>query len=262
MRIITGCSRSGTSFLCQLLDALGANFGGADELIRGDEWNTRGYFENKAVNTLNHRLLFGGWSDPKLWVDHMWPRKERLLRLRKLSALAMSPMVSRPRLIEKRGEEHRDEISAFTEPLHDRCVKDPRFCYLMQPWCAHGNVQSVLFALRHPAESSASMARMARIPLPLARMGWLDSIRRFWDSPPERPIHIVDYNAFFDPERAIDACRPLFKFLDIDFDEPYAQKALDQCLDPVLRTQTAPARALPRDIDSAYRDLLERANGS
>ena len=48
MRIITCCSRSGSSFVCQLLHELGANFGEPDKLVKPDEWNKKGYFEDRS----------------------------------------------------------------------------------------------------------------------------------------------------------------------------------------------------------------------
>ena len=57
MRIITCCSRSGSSFVCQLLHELGANFGEPDKLVKPDEWNKKGYFENRSINKINHELL-------------------------------------------------------------------------------------------------------------------------------------------------------------------------------------------------------------
>ena len=54
MRIITCCSRSGSSFVCQLLHELGANFGEPDKLVKPDEWNKKGYFENRSINKINH----------------------------------------------------------------------------------------------------------------------------------------------------------------------------------------------------------------
>lgn len=257
MRIITGCSRSGTSFICQLLDGLGADFGSGEELMAADEWNPRGYFENKAVNTLNHRLMFGAMSDPRLWVDVLWPRDPRI-RVRKLSTLAISPALTRDRQIEERAAARAHEIADLSEANRGRCVKDPRFCYLMKPWLRYGEVDSVLFVVRHPWESASSMARMAGLPLALTYPGWLDSIRRFWDDLPDIEVQVVDYNAFFDPDRSADAVLPLFEFLGRRFDRGEATRVLGQTLDPELRSRAASEVSLPRGIDARYRELLGR----
>jgi hypothetical protein len=258
MRIITGCSRSGTSFICQVLAELGGDFGADGDLVEADEWNKRGYFENKAVNTLNHRLLFGGSSDPTLWIDVMWPKDWRV-RLRKLSTIALSPVLTRDPLIERRAGAMSSELKAASLRNLGRCVKDPRFCYLMRPWMRHGEVTSVLFVVRHPAESAGSMSRQTGLPRVATMQGWLDSVRRFWDELPDVLVSVVDYNAFFDAERAVNAARPLFEFLGLPFDADLAGEVLDATLDPALRTRRAPDAALPRAIDERYQELLQRA---
>ena len=57
MRIVTGCSRSGTSFVSQLLHELGGDFGDAEGLIDGDEWNAAVVFGNAVAD---HRSGAGG----------------------------------------------------------------------------------------------------------------------------------------------------------------------------------------------------------
>ncbi len=259
MRIITGCSRSGTSFLCQFLARLGADFGPSSELVAADEWNRRGYFENRGVNTLNHRLLFGGWSRPELWVDVMWPRAP-WVRARKLATLAAAPLLTGARQIRARGDAAAADIGAHARANRGRCVKDPRFCYLMEPWLRHGEIESVLFALRHPWESAGSMSRQTGLPLALTYRGWLDSVRRFWEPLPDGvPVHIVDYNAFFDPGTQTGAAAPLFEFLGRPFDPTEAQTAVEASLDSKLRTKRAPEVRLPRAVAEWYESLLQKA---
>ena len=151
MRIITCCSRSGSSFVCQLLHELGANFGEPDKLVKPDEWNKKGYFENRAINKINHELLFGSWSKPELWIDVMWP-KDPLIRIRKLSTLALAPLASRKKSILKRGSKRKEEIKKLAQELKGQVVKDPRFCYIMQPWAQTEEIESVLSSLDYVYE--------------------------------------------------------------------------------------------------------------
>ena len=109
MHIVTCCSRSGSSFICQLLHELGGDFGSHKELVKADKWNSKGYFENKSVNKLNHELLFGPWSSSKIWIESMWP-KNPLIRLRKISSLALAPLVSKKSLIQKRADKKSNQI--------------------------------------------------------------------------------------------------------------------------------------------------------
>ena len=112
MKIVTCCSRSGSSFICQLLHEIGADFGDEKNLVNPDKWNKKGYFENRSVNTLNHELLFGPWSSSKLWVDTMWPRNP-ITRIRKLSTLALAPIISRKSFISRRSQKKQKFLLVF-----------------------------------------------------------------------------------------------------------------------------------------------------
>lgn len=254
MRIITGCSRSGTSFVCQLLNELGADFGSGDELIAADEWNVRGYFENRAVTTLNHQLLFGRASNPRIWTDILWPDNTRL-RIRKLLPFLLSPILARDRAIRKRGTNRAAQITALSQASRDKVVKDPRFCYLMTPWCEYGEIDSVLFVLRHPWEAAHSISKQTKLPLKLTYAFWTDSIRRFWDTPPPVPVATVDFNALISPDTSIDATQPLFEFLDIEFDPTVAEAAIATHLEPDLPNSKANDKHLPRKIAYHYEKL-------
>ncbi|MDG1853979.1 MAG: hypothetical protein P8I97_07455 [Verrucomicrobiales bacterium] len=258
MRIVTCCSRSGSSFICQLLHCLGADFGSDKELVRADEWNSKGYFENKSVNKLNHELLFGPWSSPNIWIESMWP-KNPLIRLRKISSLALAPLVSRKSLIQKRSRKKSDHIISISKELNNKIVKDPRFCYLMDPWQTHGSIDSVLFVLRHPWESASSMTRQTGLPLPLTYAGWKDSILNFWNIKHKYPVHIVDYNSLFQKGIASNAMEPLFQFLDIKFDSRKANEALSSTLDKKMRRYQGTEKQLPKSIKTLYEGLLNKA---
>ncbi len=256
MRIITGCARSGTSFVAQVLRELGGDFGDDADLISGDEWNPGGYLESRKVNTLNHRLLFGGWSKPELWIDVMWP-KDRWIRLKKLGTLTLTPFVCRPRAVRVRGVRMQDQIATVSAEFEGRMVKDPRFAFIMQPWLAHGEVDSVLYVIRHPWESAASMKRQTGLPLALTYRAWADSVRRF--GPPEGvPVSYVDYNAFFDDKSLGAQMRALFDFADREFDEALADQIISKVLDPKLRSRVAEGISLPRSIAELYEELLGR----
>lgn len=259
MQIITGCSRSGTSFVCQLLAELGADFGPNYELIAADEWNSRGYFENRVIGTVNHQLLFGRSSNPRIWTDIMWPNDSGI-RIRKLSTLALSPLLTRDRAISKRGVKQAAQIAALSQAYRNKVVKDPRFCFLMTPWCQHGEIDSVLFVVRHPWEAASSMSKQTKLPLKLTYAGWTDSIRRFWEKPPSVPVTTVDFNALISPETSIQATSPLFEFLNTEFNPTVAQAAIAAHLDPKLRNFKASNHRLPRKIAARYEELKKRCN--
>ena len=256
MRIITCCSRSGSSFVCQLLHELGANFGEPDKLVKPDEWNKKGYFENRSINKINHELLFGSWSKPELWIDVMWP-KDPLIRIRKLSTLALAPLASRKKSILKRGNKRKEEIKKLAQELKGQVVKDPRFCYLMQPWAQTEEIESVLFVLRNPWESCRSMSKQTGLPLGLTFLGWKDSIVNFFETEMNFPVKIVNYNSFFEEENKIESMKVLFEFLDIDFDEELATSTLAKSIDPKMRNYSGVDKKVPNSINKLYESILD-----
>ena len=188
----------------------------------------------------------------------MWP-KNPLIRLRKISSLALAPLVSKKSLIQKRSRKKADQIISISKELNNKIVKDPRFCYLMDSWQIHGSIDSVLFVLRHPWESASSMTRQTGLPLPLTYAGWKDSILNFWNIEHKYPVHIVDYNSLFQKDIPSKAMEPLFQFLDIKFDLEKANDALSSTIDKKMRGYQGAEKKLPKSIKKLYEDLLNRA---
>jgi hypothetical protein len=260
MRIITGCYRSGTSFVAQAVHHLGGDFGDQAALIAGDRWNRRGYFENRDVNILNHRLMFGDWSDPELWVDVMWP-DNAWIRFRKIATILCGPLYCQPSQIERRGRKLQNEIIALADSLQGKVVKDPRFSYVMQPWTA-ARVSAVLYVFRHPWEAARSMSRQTTLPLSAAYYGWRDAVQKFWRAPPRVPIYVVDYNAFFDPNHRVAALQTLAAFVGCECDETRAGRTLGEILDRKLRSSVAESPNLSAKIDRCYRFLLDQKDAA
>ncbi len=257
MKVITGCMRSGTSFVARVIHELGADFGGGGELIDGDRWNPDGYFENRTVNTLNHRLLFGPWSRPELWVDVMWPGSIGV-HLRKLGTSAMAPAIAHPSLVRRRGRRYRDRILSVADAFAGKVVKDPRFSYLMEAWEEAAEPESVLYVIRNPRGAALSMSRQTRLPVRLTYLSWGDAVSRFWRRPPKAPTSVVDFDALLDPARRVEEARSLYSFLG----KEYSRDSASQLLDRLLRADRPPPDTgrgrLPRKIGKLYRSVLDR----
>ena len=81
MMVVTGMHRSGTSLLAMTINALGQPFGDESAMYGADQWNERGYFEQRAVVDLNSRLITGfgrtdgGWKSlaSQVGVPRTWP---------------------------------------------------------------------------------------------------------------------------------------------------------------------------------------------
>lgn len=257
MKIVTGCMRSGTSFVCNLLEQLGGNLGDHTDHVPADRWNSKGYYETRDVNFLNNALLFGDWGDPDIWVDEMWP-DDKWVRVRKNFTLMMAPYASRKSAIMKRGRQHADEIAKLCEKFDDVIIKDPRYSYVLKEWEKYGKVDKVLYCVRHPWEASYSMSRQTGFPVLFTYMGWNDAIERFFGQDYDCSIEVVNFNNFFEWETAQPEFRRLFAFLGQDYNEEKAKAVFDRVYDPKMRSGVADNKKLPAKTRKLYDMVLSR----
>ena len=157
--LVPGMHRCGTSALSGTLNRLGAAIPG--ELLRPDDYNKKGYFENKRINAWHENLLDelkSRWDDPL-------PLGEAGLR-----SICT-------------GDAARDLIAVFRqecdgEPLV--LVKDPRLCRLLPLWIdAFAGSDYDLFAIlpiRHPFEVAASLRHRNSLPLAHGLALWLQHV--------------------------------------------------------------------------------------
>lgn len=254
MRIITGMVRSGTSAVCQILAELGLEFGNKSELMAPDRWNPRGYFENSKINTLNHRLMFAGFSDARHWLitdsERTWEN-----RLRMLGAYALAPALVTESGIKRRGKKMTGAILALADGGGRQAAKDPRFCFTLAPWIDAGCIDSVLFCFRHPEAVAASLWRQERLPPVLSRMIWLAWNERFASASHRIPTTTVCYDALFDQQRQESQMQRLYNFAGRDFSSSQAKDLAAHCLDTQLRHRDdkLPVSSITR---AAYQRLL------
>ncbi len=145
--VVLGMHRSGTSLVSSIVQALGVFGGDEDERLPGDAWNARGYFEVRAVVSLNARLLrTDGFELSLPPIELGWePRSDAVGALLR---------------------EARELAESFRARGAGQWVwKDPRFAMTL-PWWRPvlGRVAPVL-CLRHPSAIAASLARRDRFPV-------------------------------------------------------------------------------------------------
>lgn len=175
--LVFGMHRSGTSAVAAGLERLGVVMG--ETLAAPDEWNARGYFEERRIVAFNDHLLgLQGlrWDSPlpagpnrqQCWSDEIEPARTLLQEL-----FADKPCWG---------------------------FKDPRMCLLnpfWQPVFSSLRIKpSGLLVLRHPAEVADSLAR--RDGLSVRRAGWLwfthlvGALRYLQHTPDRRLIDFAD----------------------------------------------------------------------
>ena len=157
--LVPGMHRCGTSALSGALNLLGVAIPG--ELLRPDDHNKRGYFENKRINGWHEKLLDqlkSRWDDPL-------PLGEAELRSICTGGAA------------------RDLVAVFRQECNGEplvLVKDPRLCRLLPLWIeAFAGSDYDLFAIlpiRHPFEVAASLHRRDSLPLAQGLALWLQHV--------------------------------------------------------------------------------------
>lgn len=157
--VITGMHRSGTSATGGLLQILGLNLPG--ELMGGNEFNAKGYFENQRIVEFHDALL------ARLGTRHdeLWTLSDRELdRLRADGAVEDLAHILRTEMADH-------ALSVF---------KDPRSCRFIPLWAEASVIvgAELLFAvpLRDPMEVAASLSKRDRLPQSHGLLLWLNHV--------------------------------------------------------------------------------------
>lgn len=158
--IIVGFHRSGTSLTAQLLDRAGLFLG--DELLRADESNRYGHYEDLEVKAIHEHILANSGLD--------W-RVDR----------AVLPAMT---------ERNWGEVSAFVDGRrieHEFWgFKDPRVCMFLQVWKYVLPDAKFLAVYREPAGSVDSLKRRHSSQL-FSESGPLEKHRSFFEQPDLAP---------------------------------------------------------------------------
>jgi hypothetical protein len=187
----------------------------------------------------------------------MWP-KDRRIKLRKLANLVFAPVATRVGTIEKRTKDNATHIRDLSHDLSGMIVKDPRFSFVLKGWEEYGEVEGVLYCVRHPWEVAHSISRQTGLPIVLTYLAWRDAVTRFWENPPKEPVYIVEYNNFFKPDLMEAEMKTLFAFLGRDFSSGDAADVLDSVLDKNMYSSVAKNKKMPTYINRLYEDVLAR----
>ena len=138
--LVAGMHRSGTSFVTEVLHALGAAVG--DDLLEPAADNPHGFFEHKGIKQVNDILLDrlgGAWDRPPKRLASTWPESPGLDRLRREAERLISELIA----------------GAGGAPA---CVvKDPRFSLTGRFWSSVAAVDCSLIPIRDPAEVAQSL---------------------------------------------------------------------------------------------------------
>lgn len=138
---ILGMHRSGTSALGGMLSIMGLDFGST--LLKADENNTKGYYENFFVYRVNEEILQDNGSS---WDDYNF-------NIEKIGLDKEKSYINK--IVEVLEQEYQ-----FSENF---VIKDPRICMLFPLWekaCLQKNIDiKVIIPYRNPIEVANSLKK-------------------------------------------------------------------------------------------------------
>lgn len=256
MKIITGMHRSGTSFVSQCLDYLGADFGNADELFPADKWNQKGYFENCSIIDINNRAILGDAAKMEYWLQQP---ENRIARIRNSFESRKWKYFLPPKIgaINKRAINYNDRILNIFEKYEGRYVKDPRFCLTIGSWLNLGAIDAVVFCFRNPGAVARSIRRRESIPMVFGYRLWLYHVESFLSQVPnDLEVLFVNFDEFFNENTQEIAFSRLAKFMGLPCDASDIV-GLKDTLDIRLRTQDEECYSkMPKGVKRTYSYLL------
>ncbi|MFC4276047.1 sulfotransferase [Achromobacter aloeverae] len=212
--LVLGMHRSGTSAVAAGLENLGVFMGST--LAHADEWNPKGYFEERKIVAFNDQLL--------QLADRRWD-----------SPLPPDPVPSPswPRQLAPAA-------SLLEEIFGDAATwgfKDPRMCLLSSFWqqvfASMGIVPHLLFVLRHPAEVAHSLARRDGISAKRAAWLWLTHLLGSLDYVQDSShCHMVDFSALM--SRPAPMLKSLCEWLGLSCKQETIEQYASEFISPTL----------------------------
>ncbi len=254
MNIITGMHRSGTSFVAQCLDYLGADFGEPDRFFPADKWNQQGYLENIDIVDLNNRAVLGERAKFDYWMQQPAQRVERIINSissRKWKYFFFPSLDG----IHQRAMKYASSIERFSGEYAGKYVKDPRFCLTLKAWLELGDIQKIVFCFRDPESVAGSIRRRESLPLAFGYRYWLYHVEGFMaQAPGDIPILLVDFDEFFDSDTQHAAFHRLAQAMGND---QFDIQGLIRTLNIKLRTQYSKGKGMPARVERSYEALRE-----
>jgi hypothetical protein len=258
MKIITGMHRSGTSMTSNLLMEISGQTIHPEAQIKSDEWNQKGYFENREVVVLNNTILLGK-NAPSSQIIRNPDIKDKKLKKALLGVFNLRYLLILlyPNTIDRSARRYQNQIAAVSSK-HAHCiVKDPRFSLLLEAWQKWGKIDKVLVCFRDPKEVAQSLKKRNRLPLRVGYWLWKfhnEQLFRVIEKHGEQQVIFIYFNNFFDPHKREAEIQRLYAFLDLPYDAQQAKQILERVLESRLKHHTNNATIYPEDV----RNILDR----
>lgn len=237
---VAGQHRSGTSALTGLLKFCGASLG-EGHVHEQDQWNQKGYFENKKFEEFNESLLAkhdSWWSDTKDIPDFDPTQEMWQTALEELVALIS------------------EQLSSLRDCDKLLVIKDPRISLFVDLYCAAAKqIQeaefSFIFSQRDVSENIASLVRRGALSSQgpdgktIMDSSWADQIidrhNKLFERKFDRSFPLVYHtysNLFYEPVKYLRHLNAELG-LGLDLSDSYTQYGIHNFLDQNLKHEVA-----------------------
>lgn len=217
--IVTGMHRSGTSMVASLLKELGLSFGDPEGFLEADQWNAKGYYEQKNVMDANSLILTG-------FRKTVGGLEEKLSK-------AVYQLTPSRTFLESRWRRTRQNVVGLVES-YDGCVlKDPRFCLTLPFWREATTIQKVVVCIRHPEEVVESLKKREGYPRFLGYRFWNYHIRNLLKNVDFSEAIVVNFNELLEGDYAREL-KQLRSAFALEGTNESLEEAFRKRLDPKL----------------------------
>jgi hypothetical protein len=204
---VLGMHRSGTSLLAGVVDALGFHGGPPDTMLRPDQFNRDGYWEQRPIVELHDEVL---------------------LRLGGFASAPPEVTTLEPDLAREVSRRIDDTVAEFERPWF---VKDPRQVLLLDAWdAAIGDQAFAVIASRRPHDVIRSLRHRNGYSAELAGGLWEHYTHAMLETSRGRRCYVVQYEDLLARRREIitDLVRVLSGLFSVD--GPIRQPAIDAAI--------------------------------
>ena len=233
---ILGMHRSGTSALSGVLNILGLELG--DDLMKKDEYNPKGYFENNRIFLFNEKILNSvgsSWSDETFNIDSISKSQ-----------------------FDNYVKEAKEIIEDEFRYVKNFLIKDPRISILFPIWeratLDLGYEIKTVIAYRNPLEVAKSLKRRDNFNFEKSILLWakhtLDA--EYFSRKYDRASIIFD-DLLDNPNRVVN---DLAKLLDIDINEK-KQKYISSFLDKSIKHNNIDIKNFSKEVPLFLRELID-----
>ncbi len=172
--IVMGMHRSGTSLITKIINMMGCTLGSEEKLIKADQYNLKGYWENLDMVNLNDKLLYS--------IQCSW------WKVSTIDIYRASTEVKKDFL-----EEFKKIIETF-DNTYPWVIKDPRLVLTFPLWKEYADNFHFVFVSRDPLEIALSLHNRNNMPLYLGLVLWEFYTLKYAQILSKAPFTLVKYN--------------------------------------------------------------------